>query len=372
LGFVLEDQRPGEPTRELRGRRGDRAVCIALNEVHGIHRVACAIRGIPLTSLRLADERSLFASGPKVTEHLHVHTIFDGPALWRRFPDAIRDEIAELLAPPSSTLTLSAAELSATLGPIGLLREPDAAARILSSLDRLIGIAGAVEEHWDVDPNKVGGGIGSGGDASVKRPVMDAGSRPRDVRTSDPPTLTAVARAAGDVRVRDPAAIAAAAPGAHAALIAAHTPAVMEPFPTIDPMRGDLEAITGRVVLLPPVAPSTWVKDIGYQVVAAGDATVGWYFVPTKDPGLDRVLRAASRYERATGTSLGDASYALIARITGKPRMAVVGGKGVVGLDLATLGALIGDRLFVDATVVVDGESRFAGESSGPGRTGRE
>ena len=138
---------------------------------------------------------------------------------------------------------------------------------------------------------------------------------------------------------------------------------MIDPFPTIDPMRGDLEAITGRVVLLPPVAPSAWVKDLGYKVVVAGDETVGWYFVPTKDPGLERVLRAASRYERATGTALGDAAYALIARITGKPRLAVVGGKGVVGLDLMALGALIGDRLFVDATVVVDGEARVAGEA---------
>jgi len=345
LGGSLEPKPPGGVHRAIAGARGERSVRVHLNELHGIHLVACAIRDLPLRSFELHDASSMFASGTHVTERLVARTSFDAVAFWDLLPDETRREIAELLAPSSSSLTLSPGEVSALLGPIGLLREADATARVLDSLDRLIRIATVIEERWNVEPDMVGGGFGSTGRGPV--PTPEPGP-PRSQPDRAAPC--------------DPAAVARAASAACAALVAAHADAMMEPFPAIDPMTGDLAAIRGKVVRLPPVPPSRWASDVVCQVIVAGDAERGWYFARTKEHGLARVLAAAERYQRATGVSLGDAPYALVARLTGKPRLVVVDGKGVFGLDVETLGAQIGDRVFVDATRDVAGEARFAGE----------
>jgi hypothetical protein len=343
LGGTLEPKVPGAVHRAIAGTRGDRRVRVELNELHGIHLVACALRELPLRSYELHDADSMFArNGVAVTERLKARTSYDAVALWALLPADTRGAIADLLAPAASSLTVSRGEISALLGPVGLVRAPDAAERVLASLDRLIPIAAVIEERWDVDPEIVGRGFCAGLPAPAPAAVP-------------PPPPPPVVRC-------DPDAVARAATRARAALEAVHAGAIIEPFPAIDPMTGDLAAIAGKVVRLPPTPPSHWAKDVGYRVVVAGDADRGWYFAPTKEPGLKRVLAATERYERATGVSLADEPYELVARVTGKPRLVVVDGKGRFGLDVATLGAQIGDRLFVDATAVANGEARFAGE----------
>jgi hypothetical protein len=110
------------------------------------------------------------------------------------------------------------------------------------------------------------------------------------------------------------------------------------------------------------VRPSSWANEVVAHALVAGNAVVGHYIARDDAPAFSRIKRAATRYERASGEVLGDAPYALIARVTGQPRVVVLAGRAVFGLEVEALGAMIGERLFIDATPGPDGECRFAGE----------
>jgi hypothetical protein len=146
-------------------------------------------------------------------------------------------------------------------------------------------------------------------------------------------------------------------------MMARYADAILEPFPMVNP-RESL-SVKDRVVVLPPVPPSRWHDWIGRKMLAAGNEFLGgWYFAHEDNSGLARVIRAVRRYEKATWTSLGDPPYAIIARLTGDSSVCHIGGVIILGLTVDILGALVGDRVFVDATHVIDGESPFIGEST--------
>ena len=341
IGGPLEGPGSDRITWHIAGTRGGRRVRIELNHMHGIFGVGCEIRTLGLESFDLRDEKNFFASGDvHVAERLKADSRWDAPALWHLLPDITRRAIIQLLDPESSSLSLRKGDVSALLGPLGLLRRPEAVPTILRDLDRLLAIAPVLEQCWDVDPRTVGASPGGG--------------RPPGRPAPPPPPPPAV-------EPRDPAVIAARAAGAIERMLLRFQHERIEPFPTVDPL-SERDSVKDRVVLLPPQAPSQWVPDLGHKVLHAGDVQRGWYFARSHLPGFARVLRAAARYERATRTRLHDTPYQVIARITGDPAMTVVGGKSHFGIEIDLLGAAIGDRVFIDATNVVGDESPFAGE----------
>lgn len=341
IGGTLEGPGSDGITWQIAGTRGGRRVRIELNHMHGIFGLACEIGTLGLESFDLRDDKNFFAiGGVYVSERLKADAMWDAPALWQLLPDLTRRAIIQLLAPESSALSLRQGEVSALLGPLGLLRQPDATPTILRDLDRLLAIAPVLEQYWDIDPRTVGGGLYGG------RPPA-----PPEPPPPPPPRI----------QPRDPDAIAARAAGAIERMLFRFQKERIEPFPTVDPL-SQRDSVKDRVVLLPPQAPSRWVSDFGYKVLQAGDVERGWYFARSKLPGFARVLRAAERYERATNTELGDTPYQVVARITGDPSLIVVDGQAHFGIEIDVLGAAIGDRVFIDGTNVVDDESPFDGE----------
>jgi hypothetical protein len=304
------------PFWQIDGTRGGRAVGIELDQHSGHVRVWC--------SLRLISDRFDILGGTadgtafQLSEELMILSPTDPSAMWQLLPELARKEILDVLDPAWPSFSVASGR--ATLRRTALLPELDAVARIVHYLDRLLAIAAVLEQHWDPPPPP-----------------------------PPPPSL-------------DHRDVAARAVGALDRMLARFHTEVIAAFPAADPLT-ESQAVVGRVVLLPPRAPSQWVMDFDIRVLHAGDVEQGWYFARANRPGFARVLRAAARYERATGSTLGDTPYRMIARITG-PVIFPLDDRMNYGLAIDILGAAIGDRVFIDASTVVGDESLFEGEAS--------
>ena len=129
------------------------------------------------------------------------------------------------------------------------------------------------------------------------------------------------------------------------------------PLDLLSPQRAEL---TGKILVLPPITPREWVTEAMHNYFARQvDNT--WCFVDTESPAAQRMQVATRRYQQFVTPNLRE-DYAIVGRIADQPRLVVVNGRAVVGLDLEAVGATVGDRFFVDLTVAENGRSRFAGE----------
>lgn len=157
------------------------------------------------------------------------------------------------------------------------------------------------------------------------------------------------------------ATVAKSATAAREAFLAVRKQDIVEPFPATDPIDGDIEKVRGKIVILAKMTNRDWISEGGHGYLVAGDRKRGFYFVDSMSPAFGRVLTAARRYHELVSPKLGE-TYALVARITGEPSLRYLGDIAVPGLDLEVIGATVGDGMFVDLTVVEDGESPFAGQ----------
>lgn len=339
LGGKLAGPASDQITWHIEGTRGGRTVQVDLNEMHGIFKIACTVDEVPIETVRIEEEQSIFAGDtPYIAPKLKMSTRWDAKPLWLLLPDTTRHTIVDMLAPPSSSMTLRGPKLSMLLGPVALLRQADAHDVIVRQLDRLLAVAPAIETYWNIDPKLVGAGQST----HVPKPPPQPPA-PLPVEARDATTISGRARPARD------------------AMLERFAGERVETFPAVSAMR-ERDRVVGKVVVLPPQSPSAWVSDFAHKAIAVGEAEHCWYFVRTDDPGFARVLRAVERYERATGTAVGDEPYEVIARFAGEPMMVVAAGKAQVGHKLELLGALVGNRVFIDATQVVGDDSLFAGE----------
>jgi hypothetical protein len=166
-------------------------------------------------------------------------------------------------------------------------------------------------------------------------------------------------RQLGDPRRRR---VAAAAQRAWAEYREANRAQLIEPFPAVDAMRGNRASVAGKLVELGPIAPRDFVNDIGRPTLADGSPSEGWYFVSMGDETMQRVPQAAERFHGSVGAVVANEQHRVIARITGNPKMVVIGGVALVGLEACGVAALVGEAMFVDATNVTEGRASFAGE----------
>lgn len=141
-----------------------------------------------------------------------------------------------------------------------------------------------------------------------------------------------------------------------------HQANLIATFPAVHPTRGDINAVKGKVVVLPPLGNRDYLVDSGRTFFAAGSSYDGWYFLNAEAEAAEAMLRAQRRYERLVGPNL-NARWELVARITGNPRLAVVNDRAEFGLELELLAALVGDAVFVDLTERSGTMARFAGEA---------
>jgi hypothetical protein len=124
---------------------------------------------------------------------------------------------------------------------------------------------------------------------------------------------------------------------------------------------GELAKVAGRVIELPPIRPRDWLTEATHNWFAAriGDT---WCLADTQDAAAQRMQLATRRYLQRVHQSLRE-DYAIIGRIKPAPRLIIVEGRAVIGVEIEPLAAMVGDRMFVDLTVERDGQSMFAGEA---------
>lgn len=135
------------------------------------------------------------------------------------------------------------------------------------------------------------------------------------------------------------------------------------PFPSIDPIHGDIGSIAGKVVVLPELGPRDWISEAGHGYLVAGDRQRGYYFIDSRSAPMKRVIKAQYLYQELVSPELRE-TYAIIGRVLPDPTLRVVGGTAVPGLAVEVLGATVGGAMFVDAQIVEDGESPFAGKET--------
>lgn len=135
---------------------------------------------------------------------------------------------------------------------------------------------------------------------------------------------------------------------------------VLDTLPPLDLLSPQRAELTGKILVLPSITPREWVTESMHNYFATQVGGI-WCFVDTESAAAQRMQRATRRYQQFVTPNLRE-DYAIIGRIGDQPRLVVVNGRGVIGLDLEAIGATVGDRFFVDLTVVQDGRSPFAGE----------
>jgi hypothetical protein len=174
-------------------------------------------------------------------------------------------------------------------------------------------------------------------------------------------------RQASDERVQQVAGVGQQAWAAMRQALAAET---IDAFPAIDPIRGNRDAVIGKIVVLPPITNQAWVPEAGHNYLTSGGDGQGWYFADAESDAALRMLRATARYGDIVSPNLSE-SYELVGRIQQDPRLLVMDRKAIWGMQIDIVGALVGGQMFVDLSQRDAGESRFAGESDLMARTAR-
>lgn len=143
---------------------------------------------------------------------------------------------------------------------------------------------------------------------------------------------------------------------------ARHATDTIPAFPALSPVRDDVRTLIGKVVALPPLANRDWITDGGHGWFAASGEG-GWYFLDAEDEAAQAMLRAQARYMRLVNPKLPP-QWRFLARITGQPRLTVVGERAHFGLVVEPLAVMVGDEnLFVDLTTRQGDQAAFAGEA---------
>jgi hypothetical protein len=137
----------------------------------------------------------------------------------------------------------------------------------------------------------------------------------------------------------------------------------IEAFPAVDPIKGDRDTVKGKVVVLGPIQPSDWTMEAGHCYLTSGDSRRGYYFIDCENPATRRMFEARYRYQRMVSPQIPE-TYSVIGRITGAPKMLVIRGQAMTGLDLEPIAASVGDKVFMDLTVNQNNVSPFAGEAT--------
>ncbi|PYS88276.1 MAG: hypothetical protein DMF64_20920 [Acidobacteria bacterium] len=156
--------------------------------------------------------------------------------------------------------------------------------------------------------------------------------------------------------------VADAARQSWAAFLQAKAAEIIEPFPGIDPIHGDLASIVGKYVVLPPIGYRDWVSEAEHNwLTSSQDRT--YYFADTETPAAERMLLATRRYRKLVTPNIRE-DYAIVGRVLPEPRLLIIQERGIFGTQVEPVAALVGDAMFIDLTTEQDGVSPFAGEQA--------
>jgi len=153
-------------------------------------------------------------------------------------------------------------------------------------------------------------------------------------------------------------------------------PETIPTFPAVDPIRGDREAVAGKVVVFPWITPrGGLIERFGRSYAAAGSAREGFYFAPLDSPEMQRFFDAYFRYQAKVDPGIAE-RYRFVARILDDPVLLSADGRPAPGLLVQVVGGSAGagdGELFVDLREPLPvpteaarevGRSPFAGEEA--------
>jgi hypothetical protein len=140
-----------------------------------------------------------------------------------------------------------------------------------------------------------------------------------------------------------------------------HAADILPELPTVHPVRDDRSAVTGKLVLLPPLGNRDWYGEMDRYFFGARNNDK-WFFVEVYGDAATRMREAAYRYARLVQPNI-QMKYTILGRILPDPRLVYTAGGSQVGLSIEPVAALVGDEaMFVDLTQKKGNLSLFAGE----------
>jgi hypothetical protein len=152
---------------------------------------------------------------------------------------------------------------------------------------------------------------------------------------------------------------------ARTAWLAAHKADVIETFPGVDPITGDVASVAGKLVVLPDIRREevTEAGDQTWAVVRGPDRDSCTYFVNGFGPAARRMFDAVWRYSKLVTPNVQPTYLQVIGKVLADPRMVTTGSSAVTGLEVEIVAVTIDQKLFVDLSVTDDdGNSPLAGE----------
>jgi hypothetical protein len=138
---------------------------------------------------------------------------------------------------------------------------------------------------------------------------------------------------------------------------------LINPFPAVDPIEGDVTAVAGKVVELPAITMRQFINDLGKSYVVAGSPRDGYYIIHVNDPEMNTFFGTLFRYQGKVTPDIAE-RYQFYGEIQNDPLMVTYDGRPATGLMLKVVGVMAGQSsVFVDLRNA-DGKSEvpFAGE----------
>jgi len=166
-----------------------------------------------------------------------------------------------------------------------------------------------------------------------------------------------------------------AARRAFADFLAELEPETIPTFPAVDPIRGDVQAAVGKVVVWPWITPrGGMIERFGETYALAGSRREGFWFASLRAPEMQRFFDTFYRYRAKVDPGVAE-RYRFVTRILDDPILLTADDRPAPGLLVEVLGGLAGagdGDCFVDLRAPQEGEtpseagvgrSAFAGEA---------
>jgi hypothetical protein len=131
----------------------------------------------------------------------------------------------------------------------------------------------------------------------------------------------------------------------------------LESLPAIDPIRGDRQSITGKVVVIPKTELISQAGHGWYWASGAGGTV---YLIDSESPVLTGIYLAVERFKQLVAPDVNDV-HSFIGRVTGMPTMVATGRTVYTGVVVDVVADTVDGKVFVDASSST-GQPRFANE----------
>ena len=140
---------------------------------------------------------------------------------------------------------------------------------------------------------------------------------------------------------------------------------MMDAFPVVDVVHGDISAVAGKMVLLPQIGFEQFINDLGKSFAVIGSAQEGYYFIHLNSPEMDMFFLTLFYYKAQVTPEVKE-QFQFIAELTQVPAILRYNGRTVTGLMVKVIAGMAGDHnVFINTGKPAgEGRARFEGEEA--------